>query len=133
MANNDGNRRPRWPGLGGSGGSGAPGAGPRSNARMRNILIWAGIGVVLLLILRGQYQTHPQSVGLNTFFAQVRDKEVTQVELFSDSIQWTNQQGEQLKATLPYNYDPTSLVKQLSDSGIPFDAHPPSALLATLL
>jgi cell division protease FtsH len=120
MANNDDNRKPRFPGLGGVG-------GPGTSNRWRFLIAYVAIGFIILAILRSQFQPQPVSVPLSTFYTQLRSEEIQSVELFADSLQWTTKDGALRRATLPLNFDPTTLVKQLSDKGVQVDAHPPSA------
>ncbi len=127
MPSNDDRRKGRLPGLGGGGGT------PTGANRWRFLIAYAALGLIVLLIVRGQFQPQPVTVPLNTFFNEVQASKVDKVELFNDSVQWTTKDGNLRKATLPFNYDPTTLVKQLSDQGVQVDAHPPSALTGFLL
>ncbi len=127
MPNDEDKRKGRWQGWTGP-------AGPAgSTNRWRFLIAYAAVGLVIILLLKGAFQTAPQAVPLSRFRTDVNQNAVDKVSFYSDSIEWTRKDGTLLKATLPINYDPTNDVKQLSDKGITVDAHPPSALTGFLL
>ena len=126
---NDGNdnRKGRWQGfdLGGSGTSGG-------RNTWRFLLVYVGLAVLVLALVRGAFGTAPRDSNLNTFFQQIESKQVEKVDIYPDSVQWETREGTLFKATLPAGYEPTELVKQLADENVQVIGHQPS-FFTTLL
>jgi cell division protease FtsH len=124
-------RRGRWQGfdLGGGGGGGAN-QGSRSPWRFSLVYVLGAL--VLLFLVQGLFTQSAQGSDLNAFFAQLRDSRVSEVAISADRISWATTGGDQFTATLPPNYDPTALVKQLTDEGVEVRGEQPSALTSLL-
>ena len=130
MANgNNNNRRGRWQGFDFGGGGGQNGA----RSPWRFSMVYIGVAVLALLLLRGILAPGPQPVRLNTFFSQLKTGNVKELTIAGDSIDWTTKNGDAFKATLPPGYDPTDLVKQSIDAGAQVNGEQPSALASLLL
>jgi hypothetical protein len=64
--------------------------------------------------------------------ADLRSGQVREVSISGSSLAWKIRDGNQLTATLPPNYDPTTLVKQLADQNVTVKGTQPSALFSFL-
>ncbi|MDP8955845.1 MAG: ATP-dependent zinc metalloprotease FtsH [Actinomycetota bacterium] len=119
-------RRGRWQGfdLGGSG------QGQRSPRRF--FLIYLLGALLILFLFQNLAGRSTQRVDLNRFFTDLRSGQVREVSISGSSIAWEVRDGNQLTATLPPNYDPTTLVKQLADQNIKVEGEQPSALFSFL-
>src|SRR4029450_290968 len=74
-----------------------------------------------------------QRVDLNQFSSQLKADRIKEVSISGSALSWELNNGQHFSATLPPNYDPTPLVKQLTDSTIPVKGEQPSALFSFLL
>jgi cell division protease FtsH len=126
----DGDRRGRWQGFdfGGGGGSGAQGARPR-----RFFLLYVLGALALLFLIQAMFARGTQRVDLNQFSSQLKADRIKEVSISGSALSWELNNGQHFSATLPPNYDPTALVKQLTDSNIPVKGEQPSALFSFLL
>ena len=131
MANDNRNdRRGRWQGFDlGSGGKGSSGTrGP-----WRFSLFYVVGAIALLILLRTVASPGPTPSSLNAFNNALKNEQLREVRIASDRITWTTTGGQQFKATLPPNYDPTQLTQQLSDQNVRVVGEQPSQLLGLLL
>ncbi|MFN2589227.1 MAG: ATP-dependent zinc metalloprotease FtsH [Actinomycetota bacterium] len=129
MPNDSGNRkdRSRFPGFDTGGGP----SGDNRN-RWRSMLMYVLIGGFLLWLVMRSFEPQPDTVSLNTFFTQLRGDRIAEVTIAADSLSWKLKDGTLLHATLPPNYDPTTLVDELSEQGIKNTGQQPSAFASLL-
>jgi cell division protease FtsH len=136
-SNNNGNdRRGRWQGFdfGGGGGSGSgSGSGQGTKNPRRFFLLYILAALALLFVFQELFARGTARVDLNQFSSQLKTDKVKEVTISGSSLSWKTTNGAQFSATLPPNYDPTALVKQLTDANIPVRGEQPSALISFLL
>ena len=128
MANSDDERRRgRWQGfdLGGQ-------SGGRSPLRFSLFYI---LGALLLLLLLQNVVAEPvRESTLDQFFTQLGGGRVQEVSISSSSIEWKTNDGTTFTATLPPNYDTSSLINErLPAEGVEFTGRQPSALASFFL
>src|SRR2546426_947457 len=131
MANRDGDDRRgkgRWQGFDLGGGSGQSGRNP-----WRFLILYIVVGVLLLALLRSLASPGPSKAQLSDFYTQLARHEVKTVTITGSSVDWTTAQNGRFSATLPPNFDSSTLVKQLQDEHVPqFKGEQPSAIAALL-
>jgi cell division protease FtsH len=131
MPDNDknGDRRGRWQGFdfGGSGGQ----QGTRNPRRF--FLLYVLGALALLFVFQAMLTRGTPEATLNQFYQQVDQNAVKQVWIAGESIRWKVSSGTEFTATLPPNYDPTDLVKQLAQQDVPVQGKQPSALTSILV
>ncbi|HEX9237083.1 MAG TPA: ATP-dependent zinc metalloprotease FtsH [Actinomycetota bacterium] len=124
MANDSNDRRSdrnRLPGFDPSGGRSG------DNRSRRLLFVYVAVALLAFLLLREAFgPAQPSTVSLNSFFTQLTENRISEVTITSDSLEWKERNGTLLQATLPPNYDPTDLVKELSDKGITNRGQQPS-------
>ena len=123
--NNRDDRRSRWQGFDLSGG----GQGGQRSPR-RFFLIYLLGALVILFLIQNLGGRSTEEVDLNTFFTDLRSGQIREVSISGSSLAWELRDGNQLTATLPPNYDPTTLVRQLADRNIKVEGQQPSALFS---
>src|SRR3989442_6926779 len=131
MGNRDGADRRgkgRWQGFDLGGGSGQSGRNP-----WRFLILYIVVGVLLLALLRSLASPGPSKAQLSDFYTQLARHEVQTVTITGSSVDWTTSQNGRFSATLPPNFDSSTLVKQLQDEHVPqFKGEQPSAIAALL-
>ena len=132
MANRDGDERRgrgRWQGFDFGGGSGQSGRNP-----WRFLILYVVVGVLLLALLRTLASPGPAKAQLSDFYAQLGRSQVRAVTITSSSVDWTSTQNVSYSATLPPNFDTSTLVQQLQSEHVPqFKGQQPSAFASLLL
>src|SRR5437879_5950137 len=121
--------RGRWQGFDFGGGSGQSGRNP-----WRFLLLYVAVGVLLLVVLRSLASPGPAKAQLSDFYGQLGRSQVKSVTISSSSIDWTTTQNASYSATLPPNFDTSTLVTQLQNEHVPqFEGQQPSAITSLLL
>jgi cell division protease FtsH len=131
MPENDknGDRRGRWQGFDFGGGGGQQG----TKSPRRFFLLYVLGALALLFVFQAMVTRGTPEATLNQFFQQLDQNQVKRVWISGDSVKWAVASGSEFTATLPPNYDPTSLVKQLADQNVPVQGKQPSALTSIIV
>jgi cell division protease FtsH len=131
---NDGNneRKGRWQGFDLGGGQGG-GSGGANRSPWRYAMIYILGAVLLLLILQNPFRSGTTDSTLTRFQQQLDSGQVKDASISSTSITWDTKDGQTFSATLPPNYDPTTISTQLTKADVPLKGEQPSALTSFLL
>jgi cell division protease FtsH len=129
MPENDGNkRRGRWQGFDFSGG----GSNPAGRSPWRFSLFYIVGIVVVLVLLNSLFVRSERTASLNTFYSDLKTRQLKTVIINPTSLTWTRKDGEQFKADLPTSFQTQDLVQQLADANVDVSGKQPSAALSLL-
>jgi len=131
MPNDKNEKRNRFEGFnlgggGGNGGSGGGGGGQPPRSPWRFSLIYLLIGLAILLLIANPFGHQQTEVPLNSFYTQLNQGDVTQVDMSPTSISWTTSDNKSFTTGLPPGFQTNDLVKELNDKGVPLRSRPPS-------
>jgi len=130
MPNDKNEKRNRFEGFnlggGGSGGNGGGGGQQAPRSPWRFSLIYLLIGLAILLLIANPFGHQQTEVSINSFYAQLNQQDVKQVDMSPTSISWTTTGGKSYTTGLPPGFVTNSLVTKLNDLGVPLRSRPPS-------
>jgi len=126
--NGSGRGKGRWQ----SGFDVGPGTGGRSPWRF-SLVIYAIGFIVLLVLLQGVFSSSPAGKTFTDFRQDVAAHRVKEVNISTDTITWTTNDGVTYKTTRIPDNDISALTDQMTKDGVEVKGEQPSALTGFLL
>ncbi|MGF1550652.1 MAG: ATP-dependent zinc metalloprotease FtsH [Sphingomonadaceae bacterium] len=97
---------------------------PQSNSWMKNLLIWVGILLALVIFVQligGSREAPGESIAYSEFLSRVDEGEVAKVEISGDTIAGQSASGEAFRTIAP---EDARLVDRLRENGVEFSVKP---------